>query len=359
LFRALGCGQSRRVFFKSLEADALAVSPGCFLHRPEGIRGAARLDERTREQMTKPHTSGYFLAVDAGGTKTDLLLADANGELARVRTGSIKLLNTPRATAEGNLRRGWEELEAGTGVSLGAVTRTCVGTSGYSVPLVVDWIRAQFREKVGGELLLCGDEEIALDAAFEGRWGVLVLAGTGSNAMGRNLSGRTFSAGGWGPVLADEGSGHWIGLEALRAALRARDEGRATCLLDAIGGAWGVAGLREVVERGNSAPPPPFAELTPIIVRCAEEGDEVAAKVLERAGEELARLADLVLRQMRTEDEAAFAAPSLAVAGSILENVAPVRERLCAMVGRAWPGVALSSTRVDPILGALWRARRG
>jgi glucosamine kinase len=64
---------------------------------------------------------------------------------------------------------------------------------------------------VAGEILLCGDVEIALDAAFRGGTGILVIAGTGSNVVGRAEDGRMHRAGGWGPAVGDKGSGHWIG----------------------------------------------------------------------------------------------------------------------------------------------------
>ena len=70
---------------------------------------------------------------------------------------------------------------------------------------------------VGGGLDLGGDEEIGLDAACRGGAGLVGVAGTGSKVVGRGSSGEMVSAGGWGPVIGDEGSGTWIGLEAIRA----------------------------------------------------------------------------------------------------------------------------------------------
>ena len=81
-----------------------------------------------------------------------------------------------------------------------------------------------FHARVAGELLLLGDVEIALDAAFPGQPGILILAGTGSNVAGRSRSGKITTVGGWGPVLSDQGSGQRIGSETLRAIFLAIDE---------------------------------------------------------------------------------------------------------------------------------------
>ena len=110
----------------------------------------------------------FFLALDAGGTKTDYVLADETRELARVRTGTIKRMRVDAATACRNLESALAELSAQTGISMTSVTRTCVGTAGETVPLVTDWLRESITARVGGELLILGDVEIALDAAFPG-----------------------------------------------------------------------------------------------------------------------------------------------------------------------------------------------
>jgi len=139
-----------------------------------------------------------FLAVDLGGTKTEYVLADETRELARVKGGTIKRMRTDEATADENFAKALKELEEKSGVSMRDVTRSCVGAAGITVFLVTDWIRKVFAKHVGGSLILVGDVEIALDAAFFGGPGVLVMAGTGSNVAGRSGAGKLTTAGGWG-----------------------------------------------------------------------------------------------------------------------------------------------------------------
>ena len=74
----------------------------------------------------------YFLAVDAGGTKADFLLADETRELARVRTGTIKRMRAGAATVQRNLDEALASLTAISGVSMRSITRTCIGTAGES-----------------------------------------------------------------------------------------------------------------------------------------------------------------------------------------------------------------------------------
>jgi glucosamine kinase len=299
----------------------------------------------------------FFLALDAGGTKTDYVLADETRELARVRTGTIKRMRTDAETAAFNLDSGLRQLTALSGVSMKSITRTCIGTAGERVPLVADWLRAAMAIRVSGDLLLLGDVEIALDAAFPAEAGVLVLAGTGSNVAGRTTQGELITAGGWGPALADQGSAQKIGLEGLRAAFLAKDEGRSTRLLDEVMEFWHLATLDLLIEHANRIPSPDFSRVAELVVRAAEMGDEVSAEVLCREGESLAYLVRIVMRQLRGRARNREWVPPIAFAGSVLEKVPPVRKALVTAVQREFGEVHILRTIVDPIMGAVWRAR--
>jgi N-acetylglucosamine kinase-like BadF-type ATPase len=301
----------------------------------------------------------YFLALDAGGTKTEYVLANDTHEIARTRTGTIKRLRTDAETAARNLDQALDELSANTGIPMQAVTRTCIGTAGESVALVSDWLREAFAQRVGGDLILLGDVEIALDAAFHGAPGVLALAGTGSNVAGRAVTGQLITAGGWGPVLADQGSGHRIGYCALRDLFLALDEERPTLLLNAICSFWNIPTIEGLVEFANATPLPDFSRLSTVVLDCARQGDSVAQKVLQREGEELAHLALIALRRLERIAGQPDLSPHIAFAGSIFEKVEPVRTALLDSLRSEYPNLQARAGVVDPITGALWRARRG
>jgi N-acetylglucosamine kinase-like BadF-type ATPase len=301
----------------------------------------------------------YYLAIDSGGTKADYVLADNQRELARVRSGTIKRMRGDEATCAAHLNGALNELAALSGISLRNVTRICIGTAGHKVPLVADWLCASLASRVSGELILLGDIEIALDAAFPGKTGVVVIAGTGSNVAGRDAQGHIITAGGWGPALADQGSGHRIGLEALRATFLAIDEGRSTLLLPAILNLWQLTSIDRLVEHANRIPAPDFSRLTQTAVLCAQHGDLIASAVLRSEGEALAYLVRLVLRRLRlAEGDDACKAP-LAFTGSILEKVSPVRDALISAVQKEFPAIEVCPGVIDPVTGALWRARAG
>ncbi len=314
---------------------------------PSASNGRSRYDE---ERMT------YFLGLDAGGTSTRAALADDERILGRAKNGSIKLMRVSAAEAEANLRALLDEVAKSSGVPITSVASACVGTAGNTVSTVTGWIWKTLGPLLRGDLVVCGDVEIALDAAFPGEAGVLVMAGTGSNTLGRTSKGELITVGGWGPLLADEGSGHWIGLRALRAAIREHDEQGSSKLLTALAGQWKADTLEQVVEIAHSIPPPDFAALTRTVVEAAAKGDRLAHSVLLGGGRALGEDASLALRKVLALEPSA--PRRVAFTGSVLENIAVVREAMIAEVEQEHPGAHVLPNAVDPIEGALWRARQ-
>lgn len=319
-----------------------------------------------------------YLGLDVGGTKTAAMLADDTAILATAEAGSIKTLRVPEAEAMRNLTTVIAALEAASGRTLrGNVVRTCVGTSGVSAPGVRAWMRAAFAEQVGGEFLLVGDEVIGLDAALPGERGVLVIAGTGSNIVSRATDGRMAHSGGWGPALADEGSGHWIGTESLRACFRAIDQSAPSSadvvlpdraapyadradlppllvrFLDLLG-----LGTSDDMIGAANAPGFHTAALVPAVVAAAQANDPIALHTLQRAGYDLAQLVHAAIRKAATfEIDANLPPPEVAFVGGILTHIAAVRNAMTEELTRLYPGIVVRQTPEDPLLGAVWHAR--
>jgi N-acetylglucosamine kinase-like BadF-type ATPase len=302
----------------------------------------------------------YYLGFDAGGTRTDGVLANETSMLARVTGGSVKLLRVPPEQAEKNLRFVINTLFQKTGILPEQVRAVCIGIAGYTVPAVTDWVERTLVAILGGTQTLCiaGDVEIALDAAFPDAPGVLVIAGTGSNFLGRASTGATINVGGWGPMLGDEGSGYWIGSAAVRAALRARDRGEPTYLLDKICAHWACRDLNHLIEIAHAQPAPDFAGLAPVVAAAEEAGDATASAVLASAGRLLGQDALLVFRRVRASEPEGAPIPGIAYTGSILRHIMPVRQAMMDEIHRQQPALHIVPEAVDPLEGALWRARR-
>jgi glucosamine kinase len=302
----------------------------------------------------------YYMGFDAGGTRTDGVLANETTILARASGASVKLLRVPPEQAEKNLRFVIDTLFQKTGIPAEQVKAVCIGIAGYTVLAVTDWVERTLAAILGGTQTLCvaGDVEIALDAAFPDLPGVLIIAGTGSNFLGRTSTGALINVGGWGPMMGDEGSGYWIGSTAIRAALRAKDRGEPTYLLDKICAHWGCRDLNHLIEIAHAQPAPDFASLAPVVAAAEEAGDATASAVLLGAGRILGQDALLVFRRLRASEPEGAPIPGIAFTGSILRHIAPVRQAMIDEIHRQQPAIHGGRDGVDPGDGGGGRARR-
>jgi N-acetylglucosamine kinase-like BadF-type ATPase len=161
-------------------------------------------------------------------------------------------------------------------------------------------------------------------------------------------------------MLADQGSGHWIGMEGLRRGFLARDEGRPTGLLEAARQLWHLPTTDALIEFANTQPAARYAaRFAPSVVACAAQGDAIAQQILEQGGHDLAYLATLLIERMRPFQGDAFQLPAVAHAGSILAKVDAVRNSLQRSLSTRYPEIRFLPDPVDPVRGALWRAIRG
>jgi N-acetylglucosamine kinase-like BadF-type ATPase len=145
------------------------------------------------------------------------------------------------------------------------------------------------------------DAVIALVAGAPARHGIVVLAGTGSIVYGQDPGGRIARAGGYGYLLADEGSAYWLGHQALRSAVRSADgRGPETRLGALVLEALGAASVPDLVPRVYEQALPRFevAKLAALVQRATDAGDLPAASLLDAAASELALGVHAVARRL-------------------------------------------------------------
>jgi len=162
-----------------------------------------------------------FLGIDGGGSKTRLLLEDQEKrELAQLETGPSNWISSGPSTARESISRGILSLPSPPDV-------VCGGFAGAGRPEGLEFYRTCISSLLpNAKTFIETDAHIAYIGAIGLTPGVLLLVGTGSIAIARKADGTFLRTGGWGPTFGDEGSGFWIGREAIRVALRARDTGK-------------------------------------------------------------------------------------------------------------------------------------
>lgn len=293
----------------------------------------------------------YVIGIDAGGTKTVCMLADEQGRiLSEARGPGANLQAAGELEVEKVLHTVMDQAIGGRAIVPDAIA---LGIAGVDRPDDAAVIRAIMR-RIGAHarILVVNDALVALVAAAGDDPAIVIIAGTGSIAYGRNAAGQAARAGGWGFILGDEGSGYWIGRRALRSVVREADgRGHATKLTAMVLAHFGLQRPEELVHviYQPTMKPPSIAALARWVQQAADEGDAVARRILDRAVRELMLSAQSVTRQLHME-EAAF---PFVLAGGILRALPRLSRDLQTSLVELAPRAHVMMLSTEPAVGAV------
>jgi N-acetylglucosamine kinase-like BadF-type ATPase len=236
---------------------------------------------------------------DGGGTKTECVLMDETFRVrATARSGPSNPMRVGFGGALASICEAGRLALQNAKLSQEEISAICAGLAGAAQPESERKMKKLLSEAFPGKLVhVCTDLDLTLEATGSGP-AIVLIAGTGSAAVGRGAEGQMARVGGHGPLLGDEGSAYAIGQRAAINELRAADRGMPNSpLATRILGELGAADWQDVQLRVYSLPDEVFPRIFPVVAAAAEEGDEAARALLRDAAEALASLvADLVER---------------------------------------------------------------
>lgn len=308
-----------------------------------------------------------FLGVDGGQTTTKAVVGDERGAiLARATGGPSDHTEEPG---------GPERLERVARVTIGQALAAggrssdrfefegaCFGMTGETE------IKQRVLERFvrTPHLSVVHDSVNALEGATGGEPGLIVIAGTGSVARGRNAEGQDYRVGGWGHLFGDEGSGYWIGREAIRATLAEFDRtGQSTQLTPMLFERLGVTSAYQLMGQYYSGvfSREHLAGLAVWVNEAAKAGDFVAAQILRTAGRDLARFAGAILSKLfpsaisASEPKGTSGGPLVCYAGGVFKSRL-VRESFAEAIRKEYPRAEVQLPFLPPVLGSLLLAYR-
>jgi len=293
----------------------------------------------------------FVLGIDAGGTKTVCLLADEQGHVLRSARGpGANLATLGELEVEKVVHEVMEQAMVGQS---GAPAVICLGIAGVDRAEDAAIIRSIMR-RIGNKapVLVVNDALIALEAGAGDGPGIVLIAGTGSICYGRNDRGQAARAGGWGYILADEGSGWWMGQRAIQAVMRQADgRGPATSLTPRVFAHFGVTDAAMLVHEVyyHDTRRRLIAGLGPAVQASVDEGDAVARQIVAEAAGELALAARSVAEKLEmrgVQFPLVLSGGAFRVVTSLL---ADLTRRVADVVPRAHPRLL----EVEPAMGAV------
>lgn len=236
------------------------------------------------------------------------------------------------------------------------ITHIYMGLAGAGRKSDQDAIAQLFSDtNYGNKISIVSDAVIALAGAFSNRPGIILIAGTGSICFGMDSTGNLIRSGGWGYLLGEEGSGYYIGREALIAALKDFDgRGEKTSLRSIIENRFNIASIDLIIPLvyQNKIDRVAIADITPVVFEEAAKGDSVAENIVKNAGYEQGKLAKAVIRRMQNVGDEI----PMALIGSIFKQ----KEALIPFVEKELSDlpqkVHIVEPEHDPAIGAALRA---
>ena len=247
-----------------------------------------------KDPLNFPTCPVRFVGLDIGGSKTRGIVWTGGAVTSDHSVGSTNVQNVSLETAQENMAELFAHLEA-----VGA-TEAFAGAGGVDTDDDVTALRSLIAPFVPGAQVSVVHDTRLLLAASGAIEGVAVIAGTGSAAWGVNAAGKQARAGGWGYLLGDEGSGYWLGREAVRHSLRRMDAGEpvdelTASLLDYCG----LAHPGELIRHFHQGTTRRYwAAASPVVFAAAEKGHAEAGAMVVQAAADLAAMAAKVADQL-------------------------------------------------------------
>ena len=250
-------------------------------------------------------TKQIVIGVDGGGTSTRVALVTDQGDVLGIGTAGAGNyhdvgIKAVRSNIEQALSQAW--LTAGTqrqqadAVFLGLGSIASEDDRNTIRQIAEDLSLARH-----GNVGVDHDLRVALAGGLVGKPGIILIAGTGASCFGKAEDGRTWRAGGWGPLLDDIGSSGWLGLLSMVAVVRASDgRGESTVLSSRVLDALEIMELDQLLHRVDSVglTRREMGALAQLVTEAAAEGDLVAQKILAVGADELAILIATVAEQL-------------------------------------------------------------
>lgn len=296
-----------------------------------------------------------LVGVDAGGSHTEAVAARHPGRpLGRYRG--------PRGAVQpGAIDRSAELIAAVVRAALSVAglpppERVVVGAAGAGREVERTALEGLLGAILGPRVTVrvTTDAMIALEAAFGTGPGVVLNAGSGSIAYGRDAAGAVWRVGGMGWQFGDDGSGYALGRDALGAVARAADgRGPATRLTERLQRELALGSIDDMIRWAQRAAAHEVAALAHAACEAAREGDPPATALVERAARDLAVHVTTLLARLPSGRQL-----QVAFAGGLLTPGSPVRAALERLLAAEAPNAQILPGIVDPPLGALALAAR-
>jgi N-acetylglucosamine kinase-like BadF-type ATPase len=300
----------------------------------------------------------YIIGIDGGGTKTTSVLCALDGVILAEAQGApsnFQIIGIERTSH--TILDLVETCCHSAGCSISQIGAVVAGLAGAGRSNDQQSMRdgimdaAHTRNLTINNLVVESDARIALEGAFGGKPGMIVIAGTGSIVFGKDERGKIYRAGGWGRLIGDEGSGYAIGQQAFRAVARSLDDKSTKTKLTKLFEKKFGLNTQEAIIQSLYKENFDIASVMPTVIDAASKGDKAAKRILDNAALELVEIIDIALKKMNTNIKNPSKRP-LALIGGLLANEHYYSRKVISVIRKNLLPVTVRQAESSPVVGA-------
>jgi N-acetylglucosamine kinase-like BadF-type ATPase len=297
----------------------------------------------------------YFIGIDGGGTKTDCIITDKNyNQLYSLKGGPLNLLSSSSSESSRTIIQLINSCLSKLNITLAHLD--CIGIGAAGAGRMEDSEKLEINLKAllppSINLKVTTDAEAALEGAFNGKPGCILISGTGSIIWGKDQNGIIHRCGGFGKILGDEGSGYMLGQKGLVAAAKEFDgRGIKSLITGSLKDKYQIQSVQDIINAvyKNDLD---ISGVAPLVLASAGNNDKVALRIIDEETEELLNLISCMIKKLKKENI------EISFAGRLISTINVFSITLKNKLAASYKMIKIKEPEYPPAIGALLIAQK-
>jgi N-acetylglucosamine kinase-like BadF-type ATPase len=297
----------------------------------------------------------YFIGIDGGGTKTDCIITDDNNnQFFSLKGGPLNLLTTSPSESSKTIMQLINSCLSKLNITAADLDSIGIGAAGAG--RIEESVKLESNLKVllprSINVKVTSDAEAALEGAFNGKPGCILISGTGSIILGKDQNGFIHRCGGFGKILGDEGSGYMLGKKGLISAAKKFDgRGEKSLITDLLKDKYQIKSEQDIINavyKNNLD----IAGVAPLVLASAGNNDKVALRIIDEETEELLTLITCMVKKLNKEYI------EISFTGRLITTVNIFSITLKNKIAASYKMVKIIEPEYSPAMGAVFIAKK-
>jgi N-acetylglucosamine kinase-like BadF-type ATPase len=297
----------------------------------------------------------YFIGLDGGGTKTDCIITDEHyNQLYSLKGGPLNLLSSPLSESSRAIIQLINSCLSKLNITLAHLDCIGIGVAGAGRIEDAEKLELNLKDLLPHSIKLkvITDAEAALEGAFNGKPGCILISGTGSIILGKDQNGVIYRCGGFGKILGDEGSGYMLGKKGLIAAVKEFDcRGEKSVITALLKDKYQIESGQDVINavyKNNLD----ISGVAPIILASAGNNDKVALRIIDEETDELLLLISCMVKKLKQENI------EISFVGKLINTINIFSNTLKNKLTDSYKLIKIKKPEYSPAMGAVFIAKK-